>query len=94
MFFFRSVISSEIEGELKSTADTPQIVDCKAMRPFWISWKGGLIEAGRGMVVGREGFVSFQNNQDFIRPVHWVSVTTGYGSDGNWELFTVKRKIS
>ena len=92
MFVVRTEIRSEIQGDVEHVMDTPNILDCNELRSFWISWNSGFVQVGQGMVVGRGVLLGWQDEEDIPRPINWISVSTGFGSTGEWELFTVKRE--
>ncbi len=58
--------------------DTPDILDCKQARYFWISWNGPIISVGHGAYSGTDTFITFEdssNNFLDIRAVSLQSVT-------------------
>ncbi len=65
--------------------NTPGIVDCANPRPFWISWQGGRIRLGKGHIVGSDVAAEYQDAHAYV--VNYVSVSTGWGSTGQWEVY-------
>ena len=49
-----------------------------------MSWLNGLIEVGKGSVVGAESIMRWQDPDP--HPVATVAVSTGWGAVGEWEF--------
>ena len=71
-------------AEPKKVVDTPSVLNETEMRYFWISWKGGNIEVGRGIVRGLEKFMDWKNSAPFR--VGGVSVGSGWGSAAEYRI--------
>ena len=71
-------------GSWYAEADTPGLLSGDQDRSFWISWRNGVIEVGRGYVVGRERFMMWADPEP--RSVHSVTFATGWGHNGHWEV--------
>lgn len=64
--------------------ETKNILNCNAFLPFWISWAGGDIEFGTGLVVGEHVVGSLTNTHHFeVRSIH---VLTDREILGEWNL--------
>ena len=50
------------------------LVDCESFRPFWVSWFGGEVRAGRGRLF-QEEFLGWQDDSPISVPT--VSFKTG-----------------
>ncbi|KAK6186343.1 hypothetical protein SNE40_008395 [Patella caerulea] len=61
------------------------LLHCDQFRPFWIRWKGGLLELGKGSEIGTNR-ISFHT----ITPVgfNYGFLLTGWGSTGCWDIET------
>ncbi|XP_046325976.2 uncharacterized protein LOC124110679 [Haliotis rufescens] len=57
--------------------------------PFWISYDNGLVAVGYGVTVGRREFMSWTDATP--NNVGYVSITTGFGSDGHWLFYARDR---
>lgn len=51
---------------------------------FWVSWKDGLIMAGFGHMIGEEILVQYRDPD--LPMVNTVSLMTGWGSTGHWQV--------
>lgn len=80
----QSVIRKSKQGSNLCTASTPDIVENGEYRPFWISWENGLFSFGKGHTVGSNKVCDWQDNNP--RAVNYVSVATGWGSEGDWSF--------
>ena len=67
---------------------TPAILSCESLRPFWISWEGGLIRMGRGSTVGVDTLMQWQD-QDTPLTVTGASLASGSGTgiSADWEVY-------
>ena len=75
-----------------SQVNTPGILSCEEMRPFWVSWGGGLIKAGRGHLVDEDEIMSWQDSEPMTPAT--MSFTTGWGANGDWEFTNMQSKSS
>ena len=71
-----------------ASARTPNILDCSKFKTLWVSWRGGFIEAGVGAIVGDNKVIDWQDPQP--RGIHYVGISTGWGSTGLWEFSDYK----
>jgi hypothetical protein len=62
--------------------DTPQILHCTQARYFWINWRYGSIEVGRGQLIGWDKFMVYQPLE--LYDVQAIGYSTGYGFNGTW----------
>ena len=65
-------------------AYTPDILNCDQMLPFWVSWVDGLIQLGRGSMIGDDLIVSWQDAEPLA--VSHVSISTYSTSEGYWQF--------
>ncbi len=68
------------------TEDTPDIVNCDELRPFWIRWTTG-VEVGEGIVVGARTFMKL--TEDHPKTVVALSLSTGWNKIGEWNINSV-----
>ena len=64
--------------------DTPDLLNCNESRQFWVGWKDGYINVGRGRRYGQESFMSWQDPNP--HPVNAISLATGWGSTATWKF--------
>lgn len=85
---YEILIDSKSHIKMNSTflasKDTPGILKCEEFRPFWISWKNGLIQAGTGNEISTNAFVQWSDPDMFT--VYGLAVSTGPGVSGDWDL--------
>ena len=72
----KSIIRDTRDGDDKSVADTPGVLDCEQPKAFWVGWKDGNIEVGQGNVYGRDVLLQWRDSKD-PHPVYAVSFTVG-----------------
>ncbi|XP_067673785.1 uncharacterized protein [Haliotis asinina] len=58
------------------------IVSCNEYRPFWISWKNGVISGGKGLVAGSNKFMEWAPNSPIV--INHVSLSTYINNPGTW----------
>ncbi|XP_013397767.1 MAM and LDL-receptor class A domain-containing protein 1-like [Lingula anatina] len=78
----QSVIRDSKNGHVVTTKS--KVLECGALKPFWISWDGGHIRVGQGLATGQGIFLDYINPTKFV--VGGLAVSTGYGADGYWEI--------
>ena len=66
---------------------TPDVVDCREMRPFWISWEAGLIRAGTGNLRDENILLEWRDPEPI--GVGLVAISTGFGNTGEWQFTNV-----
>lgn len=79
---------SEIYGDMSSnetlvTEDTGSILNCDAFNDFWVQWSASGITVGKGSLNSQE-FLRY--DQSGLHNIHAVSVSTGAGSAGEWQV--------
>ena len=74
------------------TVETPEILSCDIMRPFWISWYEGLIEVGEGDVYAVDRITSWQDPEPIT--VAHVAITTWNTAEGFWQFTNYPSKLS
>jgi len=79
-----SVIRESNQGANQVSASTSQIVSGNEDREFWASADNGLVQFGRGSIVGEQVVLSWQdpNPHEAI----YVGVMTGWGATGVWNV--------
>ena len=60
------------------------LTSCNETRPFWVTWRSSVITVGRGLVINQNPFLTWQDPNPMR--VTGVAITTGWGSDGVWEV--------
>ena len=68
------------------TEATPKLLDCKKMKPFWISWINGDIVVGEGHEIGQKPFMKYAPTPTTKYEINFMSIYTGYGSKGDWSF--------
>ena len=81
--YSRTVIHNS-KGSNDHSSETPAILDCSALKSFWISWKHGYIEVGQSHLVGVNRIAHWRD--DTPRSVHEVTVATSVYAEGHWEF--------
>ncbi|CAH1794507.1 unnamed protein product [Owenia fusiformis] len=81
----KSVIRDARGGGVMAEAETLDIVTCEEFRSFWVSWKNGLIEVGKGKTHGVGRFMFWTDPNAHV--VKALSLATGWGSRGKWTLY-------
>ena len=69
---------------MDASTDTPNILSSEKLQPFWVRWSKGLIQVGKGHIVGDQELLQWQDPNP--RSVHSITVSTGWGTDGHWEF--------
>lgn len=59
-------------------------VDCNKYLPFWISWTNNVIKVGKGIDVGKQTFLTW--NDTAPHAVNYVAFATGWGATGKWKV--------
>jgi hypothetical protein len=65
--------------------DTPNVLNCNATVPFWLSWAFGHVKVGHGSIVNEQIFMQWRDPNPMSVSV--VSITTGWGATGIWRFF-------
>ncbi len=79
----KSVIREEKYGENIVVEDTPGIVSCDELLPFWIRWYQG-VEVGRGPIAGSNAFMKYHDPVG--KAITTISISTGWHSAGEWRI--------
>ena len=56
-------------------------------KKFWISWKNNLLKVGKGFELNKNELMSL-DVKEFNYNIKYLLVSTGWGSNGEWELFS------
>lgn len=64
--------------------NTPNILNCNMYLPFWISWAGGKITYGTGLVVAENTLDSWISTNQFA--VRGIEVYTSFSETGDWNI--------
>lgn len=59
-------------------------LDCNSLRRFWVSWDDDTIRVGSGYK--HDGHVYVEYNDPQFIPVNYLSVSSGFGSQAEWEI--------
>ena len=84
----KSFIRDRRLGPNRAVANTPNILDCKRYKTFWVSWIADQIAVGKGGAIGVNRFMSWEDSR--AHPVNVVSFATGWGSSGRWRMRFLK----
>ena len=74
-----------MNGENVHTAQTPGILSCSEGRWFWVSWRDGLIEVGKGIEPGLD-MIMFWQDPSGGHEVQSVGVSTDAETKGVFEF--------
>ena len=85
------MIRKSVYGSNVIDENTPDIVSCDELRPFWIRWGQG-VEVGEGTVVGARVFMKLTDTNP--KPVVAVALSTGWESSGEWRISSVEGEYS
>lgn len=77
-----TVLQDPSNGQTLARVNTAEILNCSAMRMFWISWAAGAVSFGKGTVVEQGRLLHYKDI--IFRPVNAVSVMTPVGVLGNF----------
>ena len=77
------IIRGDIDKNTLKTAKSKDVLDCNAPRSFWISWKLGKIEVGKGSKYGENQLVYWQDPKP--REVNGIAISTR-GVVGTWDI--------
>jgi hypothetical protein len=80
----QSVIRESNQGRNQVVVPTPGLVSGDEMRPFWATANNGLIRVGRGLTIGDDEFMRWQDPVPHAPA--YVGIMDGWGSDGTWEM--------
>ncbi len=78
-------IRNRVNGQAVAATITPNILSCDELRPFWISWSGGIVRFG-------EGITPYEN--EILRldgvtvPFSSIALATDMGTVGYWKFST------
>ena len=67
------------------------VIDCDRYTSLWVSWKDGYISAGVGDLALVDEIIYWKDSNP--SPVNGVFVSSGIGSDGQWEFATTAGEI-
>lgn len=71
-----------IMEEAVQRKNTPNILNSTSPKAFWISWRDNYIQVGEGTEFNKNPIISWRNPRQ--QPVRSVSISTGFGSEGQW----------
>jgi len=77
----KSVIRRGIMQSTVAEADSPDIVSCDELRPFWIGWENGNMTVGQGKVTGQDVLMFYEDPSPYF--VTAVSLASGFDGYGN-----------
>ena len=61
---------------------TPNILDARSYRDFWISWDQNMVKVGKGLAVGQRMIMKKSNLSNLN--IRHIRIWNGYGSGGVW----------
>jgi hypothetical protein len=62
------------------------LLSCKEFRSFWISWKGGQINVGRGKICEQQTLMRWKDPRPYKTKI--IGISTGFGAHGIWRFGT------
>ena len=74
------------QGNIVEDAVTLNILSGYEFRPFWLSWDRGVVCVGEGARKGKDPFLVWHVPENKRHGVNCVAVSTGPGSEGEWEF--------
>ena len=85
----RSVIRTVFGDDNKNAAlnNESNIVNCTEFRDFWVSWTDNHIKSGKGLVVGQDILVSYDDSHSPKYEVNFIGISTGWGAPGTWVIY-------
>ena len=76
---------SWIDGqEFEKSAEFPGLVNCDELRTFWLSWEGGLLQAGGGGIPLSHTLLVWQDPNPL--DVQYLALSTGMDNTGEWVI--------
>lgn len=60
-------------------------LSCTEFKEFWISWFGGYISIGSGLIALENFFMSTPNVMNY--QINYVGISTYLGESGTWKLY-------
>ena len=85
MYFF--YFPQQYEVYIEST----DIISCDEMRPFWVSWDGGIIKVGHGDLIDRNTFLEWPDPEP--RGVTYAAYSTYVDTSGEWEVTMLRGRL-
>ena len=85
----RSVIRTVLLDNIKTvdSNDESNIVSCTEFRDFWVSWTDNHIKSGKGLVVGQDILVAYDDSHSPTYEVNFIGISTGWGAPGTWVIY-------
>ncbi len=80
-------IKKKLIGSSEVQVETPDILSCTDFGQFWVTWANGRIALGYGDIEGILEIAAFED--DDPHSVSYLAISTGWGSEGEWEFFTL-----
>ena len=77
-----TVLRNGINGPTLTQSSTSNILNCSSQRLFWLSWAGGVVSFGSGLVVQQSRVLYYKNPSP--HSVNALSVMTPGGVLGNF----------
>ncbi len=77
-----TVIRRDKRGPNMCMVPTPEILTPGVAKLFWISWDNGTMRVGREQHVGYDVICEWKDPTP--RTINYLSISTGWGSDGKW----------
>lgn len=78
-----SLIRKQVGGDIEASSETPGILSCDRMREFYISWEDGIVSLSSDKDLAHSLVAWHDDNP---HSVHFLSVSTGWGATGEWEI--------
>ncbi|XP_071111088.1 uncharacterized protein [Haliotis cracherodii] len=78
----KAFIRDCIQCSIMDSHSESSFVSCNEYRPLWLSWKNGVISAGRGPVAGTQKFMQWAPRSPIV--INHVSISTHLNNPGTW----------
>lgn len=81
-----TILRSSVGGGVLKSVYTHQILDCSAVRIFWVSWRDGVIAFGKGITVKQGELFSVSVSNMIV--INSLSLLTPSDVKGVWGIST------
>ena len=76
--------TAKSDKNIVDSHDEKNIVSCTEFRDFWVSWTDNHIKSGKGLVVGQDILVAYDDSNSPTYGVNFIGISTGWGASGIW----------
>ena len=84
-----SVVRTVLGDNIKTvdSNDESNIVSCTEFRDFWVSWTDNHIKSGKGLVVGQDILLAYDDSHSPACEVNFIGIITDFGLSGTWIIY-------